>query len=131
MKRVLAVLSLLFLMSGLALADGPETGTVSGKVTNAQGESLPGVMVTIEGERGAQSTTTDESGNYRFALLVPGGYKITGSLEGFKAATAAATVSAGSKIEHNLQMNLETAETITVTSEAPMVDKFNVSAGQT
>ena len=28
-------------------------------------------------------------------------------------------------------MNLETAETITVTSEAPMVDKFNVTAGAT
>ena len=28
-------------------------------------------------------------------------------------------------------MNLETEETITVTSEAPMVDKFNVSAGAT
>ena len=28
-------------------------------------------------------------------------------------------------------MNLGTAETITVTSEAPMVDKFNVSAGAT
>ncbi len=131
MKRVLAVLSLLFLVSGLALADGPETGTVSGKVTNAQGESLPGVMVTIEGERGTQSTTTDENGNYRFALLVPGGYAIKGSLEGFKEASSAATVTAGSKIEHNLQMNLETAETITVTSEAPMVDKFNVTAGAT
>jgi len=30
-----------------------------------------------------------------------------------------------------LLMNLETAETITVTSEAPMVDKFNVTAGAT
>ena len=131
MKRVLAVLSLLFLVSGLALADGPETGTVSGKVTNAQGESLPGVMVTIEGERGTQSTTTDEDGNYRFALLVPGSYVIKGALEGFKEASSAANVSAGSKIEHDLQMNLGTAETITVTSEAPMVDKFNVTAGQT
>ena len=131
MKRVLAVLSLLFLMSGLALADGPETGTVSGKVTNAQGESLPGVTVTIEGERGTQSTTTDENGNYRFALLVPGSYVIKGSLEGFREASSAANVSAGSKIEHDLQMNLETAETITVTSEAPMVDKFNVTAGAT
>ena len=74
MKRVLVVLSLLFLSTGLALADGPETGTVSGKVTNAQGEALPGVMVTIEGDRGTQTTVTDESGNYEllFAAGKPG-----------------------------------------------------------
>ena len=90
MKRVLVVVSLLFLLTGLAFADGPETGTVSGKVTNAQGEPLPGVMVTIEGDRGTQTTVTDESGNYRFALLVPGSYVIKGALEGFKEATATA-----------------------------------------
>ena len=131
MKRVLAVLSLLFLVSGLAFADGPETGTVSGKVTNAQGEALPGVMVTIEGDRGTQSSVTDENGYYRFALLVPGNYVVKGSLEGFKEASSSTNVSAGSKLEQNLQMNLGTEETITVTSEAPMVDKFNVSAGAT
>ena len=131
MTRVLAVLSVLFLVAGFALADGPETGTLSGKVTNAQGEPLPGVMVTIEGDRGTQASVTDESGNYRFALLVPGSYVVKGVLEGFKEATATANISAGAKLEQNLQMNLGTEETITVTSEAPMVDKFNVTAGAT
>jgi hypothetical protein len=131
MKRVLAVLALLVLTSGLALADGPETGVVSGRVTNAQGEALPGVLVSIEGDRGAQTTTTDETGNFRFALLVPGSYLLKGTLEGFKEASAGLNVTAGGKVEYDLQMNLETAETITVTSEAPMVDKFNVTAGAT
>src|SRR6188768_1317998 len=109
MKRVFTlVLVMLALTAGVALADGPETGVVSGKVVNAQGETLPGVTVTIEGPRGTQTTTTDENGSYRFALLAPGGYNLKGSLDSFKEASTGVTVSAGSKVEYDLTMNLET-----------------------
>ena len=43
----------------------------------------------------------------------------------------AAAVSAGGKVQLDLRLSLSTAEQITVTSEAPMVDKFNVTAGAT
>ena len=40
-------------------------------------------------------------------------------------------VNAGGKYDINLTMSLTTSEQITVTSEAPMVDKYNVTAGAT
>ena len=122
---------LLLMVATAASADGPETGVVSGRVTNAQGETLPGATVRIEGDRGAQDTTTDENGGFRFALLVPGSYTLTGSLDSFSEAATTVTVTAGGKVDYDLVLKLETAEEITVTSEAPMVDKFNVTAGAT
>ena len=68
MKRILlAGLTMLVLLSGMVLADSPETGIVTGRVTDAAGSGLPGVMVTLEGERGAQTMQTDSAGEYRFA----------------------------------------------------------------
>ena len=79
---------MLSLVAGVAVADGPESGVVSGKVTDVQGQLLPGVAVTIEGVRGTDATVTDDAGYYRFALLVPGSYSVKAMLEGFKEPTA-------------------------------------------
>jgi hypothetical protein len=54
MRNLLAVLWLAALWPGITVADGPETGVVTGKVANAHGEALPGVTVTIEGPRSRQ-----------------------------------------------------------------------------
>ena len=130
--RLLGLMSLLLvLVSVPVLADGPETGVVSGKVTDAGGAALPGVMVTLTGDRGSNNVVTDGEGNYRFALLPPGAYKLQAALEGFTTAEGVANVTAGGKVEVNMKMSLGTAEEITVTSEAPMVDKFDVSTGGT
>ena len=86
MRTTLTVWLVLSLIAGLAAADSPETGVVSGKVTDVQGQNLPGVAVTIEGERGTQSTVSDDGGYYRFALQKPGSYVVKGMLEGFQEA---------------------------------------------
>ena len=88
-------------------------------------------MVTLKGDRGTTEQVTDENGGYRFALVPPGNYTVTASLEGFRPSERTASMTAGGKVDLALKMSLETAEEITVTSEAPMVDKFNVSAGGT
>jgi hypothetical protein len=136
MKRnLLAVLAAAGLMASLmaapALADGPETGIIRGSVKDAQGNPLPGVVVTLSGPRGSQDAVTDNSGSYRFALLVPGDYRVRAEMEGFQPVEAGAAVSAGAQAEVALVLRLGTSEEITVTSEAPMVDKFNVTAGAT
>jgi Carboxypeptidase regulatory-like domain/TonB dependent receptor len=131
MHRALMFGILLALLALPSWADGPETGLLGGTVTNSEGEGLPGVQISLEGGRGAQVTVTNESGQYRFNLLLPGSYVVTASLEGFSEAKKEALIAAGGKHQVDLEMRLETAETITVTSEAPMVDKFNVTAGAT
>ena len=74
---------------------------------------------------------TNEIGLYRFALLIPGSYSVRAELESFQPAEGVATAVAGQKTVVDLQLRLGTSEEITVTSEAPMVDKYNVTAGTT
>jgi hypothetical protein len=121
MKRfLLAVLAAAGLMAAPALADGPETGIIRGSVKDAQGNPLPGVVVTLSGPRGNQDAVTDNEGVYRFALLVPGDYRVRAEMEGFQPVEAGAAVSAGAQQEVALVLRLGTSEEITVTSEAPM-----------
>ena len=131
MNRVLSQLSILAFVSGVVLADGPETGVVTGTVTDASKSPMPGVSVTLTGDRGEKFTQTEANGDYRFALLVPGNDLILAELEGLGRAESDVVVVAGQRSSVDLQLVAETSETITVTSEAPMVDKYNVAAGQT
>ena len=92
MRRCLATLLLLALAGGAAWADAPETGTVSGTVTDPGGSELPGVNLTISGERGEKFTVSQADGGFRFALMVPGNYTLKAELEGLGEATSEVTV---------------------------------------
>ena len=131
MRRICFCLAALTLICLPVLADGPETGIVEGEVTDAQDTRLPGVLLILTGDRGSTNTVSDTSGSYRFALLVPGSYLLKAELDGFQASEVAVAVTAGGKHTIDVSMILGTSEEITVTSEAPMVDKFNVTAGAT
>jgi hypothetical protein len=127
----LAILSIPIAFGGAAFADGPETGVVAGTVTDASGSPLPGVLVTITGTRGDKTQVTDANGQYTFGLMPPGQYALKAELEGFTNAEGTATVVAGGRQQVPLRLGLSTSEEITVTSEAPLVDKYNVTAGAT
>lgn len=130
MKRVLSLALLLSLVSMLAVADGPETGTLQGTVLNVDGTVIPGVLVTITSGRGSKSAMVNAEGKFRFVGLLPGEYTLQGVLESFSGGTGEALVAAGKTAEVNLNMGLSAeAETIIVTSEAPMVNKYNISTG--
>ena len=56
-----------------------QTGTIDGTVTDPNGESLPGVTVSLSGPlvMGTKSVVTNSNGSYRFSALLPGdGYRI-------------------------------------------------------
>lgn len=60
-------------------------GRVSGTVVDPNGAVVPGVSVTINGERSGGSTTTDSDGSYQLTNLEPGSYTVTvGPSPGFK-----------------------------------------------
>ena len=131
-RRILPPLvGLLLILSGAAFADGPETGSITGVVSEASGTVLPGVVVTLTGDRGSQTAVTGPDGSYRFGLITPGSYELSAEMDSFQPAKAVANVNAGGRYQIDLTMQLGTSEEITVTSEAPMVDKFNVTAGAT
>ena len=86
MRRITHLLFGLAILSALcpcaALAQ-TQTGTVEGKVTDPQSAVLPGVTLTLTGPRGAQTTVTDETGNFRFVGLQPDTYQLKAELTGF------------------------------------------------
>src|SRR5436305_9713046 len=73
------------LAAGMPAAAQTLTGSVGGTVKDQQGGVLPGVTVTLTGRTGARTTTTDESGSYRFTALEPGTYTIKAQIQGFTA----------------------------------------------
>jgi hypothetical protein len=125
-------LSALCVLAALPAYAQVQTGSIAGTVTDASNLVLPGVTITISGEKligGAQVQTTDATGTYRFDRLPPGSYAVKFELQGFRAidrpdiavsATFVATVNAKLEVGNM-------SETITVTGESPTVDtKSNV-----
>lgn len=134
--RVGSVLVVICMVLGALIAvsthaDAPQTGTVEGVVTDASGSPIPGVAVALESERGTQTAITDAEGAYRFGLLVPGDYTVRASMEGMQSQPAAAPLEAGTRLVRNLELAAITEDTITVVSEAPLVDKYEVGAAST
>ena len=84
-----AVFAVLVAASGAAYAQGggaSSTGTIQGRVTDAQGAVLPGVTVTATSPAllGPQTTVTSETGNYRFPAVPPGTYTVSYELAGLQ-----------------------------------------------
>lgn len=118
-----------------AVANAQETrGTIAGTVLDAQGTSVPGVTVTVLNVDTNVSNvlTTNSSGYYEASLLLPGNYRVTAELQGFKTAVRSGIIlSVGQQV--NVQMNLEVgaiSESVTVTGEAPILDTSVVTTGQ-
>src|SRR5215471_14017535 len=62
------------------------TGRIVGHVVDNTNAPMPGVMVSVTGPAlpGAQSATSDGSGNFRFLSLPPGDYHVKAEIAGFK-----------------------------------------------
>jgi len=104
-----------------------QTGSIVGAVSDSSGAVLPGVMVSVAGERligGVQTFTTDASGAYRFDRLPPGDYTLKFELQGFKTVERAGIrLSAAFVATVNAKLEVgSVSETITVTGESPTVD---------
>ena len=84
MRKTLSILFVL--LFSCTLMAQVRTGTVYGKVTDTDGNPLPGVTLTLMGERTAPlNAVSSAEGIYRFLSLPPAqDYMVRASLEGFK-----------------------------------------------
>ena len=130
MSRKLLAVVLLVSLSPPTVADGPETGVVTGRVV-VDGAGLAGARVLLEGERGSTEVITDAEGVYRFGLVTPGTYAVTASQDQFKPSEGRVSVTAGGKVELDLLLVLTASEVVSVVAEAPLIDRFEVVAGAT
>lgn len=104
-----------------------------GIASDAQNAVLPGVTVTAQSPAliGTQTAVTEVDGRYRFPNLPPGRYKLTFELSGFQTSVRDNVVLAlGQTLSVDATMQIATLqETVTVTSEAPIVDVSSTKLG--
>ncbi|HTV55971.1 MAG TPA: carboxypeptidase regulatory-like domain-containing protein, partial [Terriglobia bacterium] len=108
-----------FLLSMLSLpctlsAQSLTTGDVTGTVLDPSGAAVPNAAVKLMNrETGTtQTTTSNSTGGYRFALLNPGTYAVNASAQGFEAATEhVTTVSVGQTTTVNIELSVQAAST--------------------
>lgn len=110
-----------------------EQGRLVGTVTDAQGAVLPGVTVTATSPAliGSQSAVTESDGQFRFPALPSGSYVLQFELSGFQTVRRENIVLAlGQTLTVDSQLQIATLqETVTVTSESPVVDLESTKVG--
>src|SRR5689334_22521067 len=83
--RYLVLLSIALVFAAASVAFGQETtGTITGRVVDAQNLAVPGATVTIAGPQGTKQAVTDTTGRYTVPFLTPGTYSVNVELQGFK-----------------------------------------------
>jgi len=94
---VLLALWLLFLASGPLHAQGIQTGTIRGVVTDQQNLPAPGTVVTATSPslQAPRSTVTDRQGIYAIPGLPPGTYEVRYELPAFETVTQTVSVPLG------------------------------------
>src|SRR3954470_11657998 len=122
-----AVLGMLCMLATTAAFAQVQTGSIAGVATDTSNAVMPGVTVSISGDKligGVQTQVTDATGAYRFDRLPPGAYNVKFELQGFRpidrtgiAISASFTATVNVKLEVG-----SVTETITVTGESPTVD---------
>ena len=102
------------------------TGTIQGRVSDAQGAVLPGVTVTATSPAliQPQTTVTSETGNYRFPAVPPGTYSVSYELAGFNTLKRdGISITLGFTAQVNVELALATLqETVTVSGASPVID---------
>jgi hypothetical protein len=123
-----------FLIAGVVPALAQQgTSELGGKVTDAQGGVLPGVTIVVINEDTGlfREVVTGDGGAYFVSQMIPGRYRVTAKLSGFKALDRrgiALIVGQTTTLDLTLEVG-ELAETITVTSAAPLIDLSTAEVG--
>jgi len=126
-RLLFALASALILLSGLAFSQSGTTGAIEGKITDEEGNALPGAGVKISSPDligGTQSKVTTVEGKFRFVALPRGTYSLEASLAGFVTTKKDdIKVSVGQTITIDLALKIgKIEEEVTVTGASPVVD---------
>ena len=111
------------------------TVRINGTVRDAEGGGLPGATVEAKNQDTGllKGTTSRTDGSYTILDLPTGRYNVTASLSGFKSAVREAIridLGMSPTVDFRLQLTSVT-ESVTVTSDIPVVEVTNTSIGTT
>jgi hypothetical protein len=129
-RTALALLAALAVASGTAWAQ-ETTGTITGRVVDAQGLAVPGVTVTAIGPQGETTAVTNAEGQYTLPFLTPGTYTVRARLTGFKNLEQQnVTVTLGQTTTLPLRMEVGgVEETVSVVAAPPAIDTTSTTVG--
>ena len=116
------VLALLLILPGHTCAQSATAGAVLGTVTDPQQAAVAGAKVELlnTATNQSQAQITNSGGQYTFPTVVPGVYKVTVTMKGFRTVTLSDfTVSVAKSYTLDLKMELgEVSEVVTVEAGA-------------
>lgn len=127
MRNKLLIFALLVLLAGgTAIAQINPEGKITGKVTDDQGNPLPGVTVEATSPKlvGKAATVTDATGTFRLLALPSGTYELVFTLPGFKTLVRKDIILQLSQtIVVNVTMEpAAIEEQVTVVGQSPLID---------
>ena len=133
-SRICACVFTLLLAFSVSLFAQETRGTINGHVLDEQGGAMPGVSVTITNVDTNVSTTltTNSTGYYQAPLLLPGNYRVSAELQGFKTSVRSGiilSVAQQSTVDLTLGVGA-LSETVTVSGEAPILETGVLTTGQ-
>ncbi len=118
-RLTLALAVVLLPVVGLA-----QEAILGGSVTDSTGGVLPGAVITAVHDATGNTfqAVADERGAYRLPVRI-GAFTVTAELQGFGTDTRKVQVLVGQAASINFQLSLSSVqETVTVTSEAPLIE---------
>ena len=109
------------------------TGTIAGRLVDAQGAAVPGVTVTGRNTQTGfvRTSVTDGEGVYRLTALPVGTYDLVAELQGFtKIESKGIVLNVGQTLDIDMTLKLASVqETITVNAETPLIETSSSSVG--
>jgi hypothetical protein len=109
------------------------SGTIQGTVKDTSGAVVPGASVTARNTDTDQtrSLTSESDGTFRFNALAVGNYEVQVSAKGFQAALYSGLVlTVAQQVVVNVTLQVgTTSQTVTVTTETPLVNTTSGSLG--
>jgi hypothetical protein len=131
MRSLAVPLAALLLLSSAAAQEF--RGTINGRVTDPASTPIPNAKVTLKNAATNEQVVvnTTDVGDYTANFLLPGRYNITVGATGFKQSTREGVeVRVSEKVTSDFQLEVgAVTESVTVTSEAPLVEATSADRG--
>jgi hypothetical protein len=132
-RFVLALMAILVVVPVRSVFAQETTGTLTGRVVDAQGLAIPGANVTITGGQGVKAAACDAQGRFSVPFLTPGTYTVRAEAKGFTPAEQKnVVVSIGKPVDLSLALEVgAVTEAVTVSAGGDVISATSTTIGAT